>query len=119
MRLQVPYLLLQGGCGGGQGAAIAARQITAIDLCICNGPTRPYCHSKALYSVHLGRAPVILSKEEIEAEKAQLKAIDSRPIKKVAEAKARKKKRLAVRSDPSYRRALAASPFVLIVPVDP
>lgn len=31
--------------------------------------------------------------EEIEAEKARLRAIDARPIKKVAEAKARKKKR--------------------------
>ena len=48
----------------------------------------------------LCRAPAVLSKEEIDAQKAQLRAIDLRPIKKVAEAKARKKKRLAVRPPP-------------------
>jgi hypothetical protein len=37
-----------------------------------------------------------VSKEDIEAEKARLAAIDARPIKKVAEAKARKQKRLQV-----------------------
>lgn len=45
----------------------------------------------------LRRAPVILTREELDAEKAELRAIDSRPIKKVAEAKARKRKRLSVR----------------------
>jgi len=43
----------------------------------------------------------VLTKEEIEAEKANLKAIDARPIKKVMEAKARKRKRLQVRREPS------------------
>jgi AdoMet-dependent rRNA methyltransferase SPB1 len=38
-----------------------------------------------------------VTREEIEAEKARLAAIDARPIKKVAEAKARKRKRLQVR----------------------
>lgn len=39
----------------------------------------------------------MLSKEEVEAEKATMRAIDARPIKKVAEAKQRKRKRLQVR----------------------
>lgn len=43
------------------------------------------------------RPPAILSKEDVEAEKANMRAIDARPIKKVAEAKQRKRKRLAVR----------------------
>ena len=34
---------------------------------------------------------------EVEAEKEHLRAVDARPIKKVAEAKARKRKRLQVR----------------------
>jgi len=37
-----------------------------------------------------------VTKADIEAEKARLAAIDARPIKKVAEAKARKAKRLQV-----------------------
>ena len=49
----------------------------------------------------LCRAPAVVSREEVEAEKARLRAIDLRPIKKIAEAKARKKKRLAVRARPS------------------
>ena len=44
-----------------------------------------------------GRPPPVLSREELEAEKQELAAIDARPIKKIAEAKARKKRRLAVR----------------------
>lgn len=40
----------------------------------------------------------MLSRDEIEAEKQRNKAIDTRPIKKVAEAKARKKKRLQASS---------------------
>lgn len=38
----------------------------------------------------------MLSKEEVDAEKATMRAIDARPIKKVAEAKQRKRKRLQV-----------------------
>ena len=38
-----------------------------------------------------------VTKEEVAVEKARLKAIDSRPIKKVAEAKARKRMRLQTR----------------------
>lgn len=44
------------------------------------------------------RAPQILTREELDAAKAEMKAIDARPIKKVLEAKARKQKRLRVRS---------------------
>ena len=40
----------------------------------------------------------MLSKDEVEAEKASMRAIDARPIKKVAEAKQRKRKRLQVAS---------------------
>lgn len=39
-----------------------------------------------------------ISQEEVQAEKERLKAIDARPVKKVAEAKARKQKRVAVSS---------------------
>lgn len=42
----------------------------------------------------------MLSKEEVEAEKASMRAIDARPIKKVAEARQRKRKRLQVRLFP-------------------
>ena len=42
------------------------------------------------------RPPAVLSKEEVEAEKETMRAIDARPIKKVAEAKQRKRKRLQV-----------------------
>jgi hypothetical protein len=44
------------------------------------------------------RPPAVLSKEEVEAEKDTMRAIDARPIKKVAEAKQRKRKRLQVRA---------------------
>ena len=44
------------------------------------------------------RPPAVLSKEEVEAEKETMRAIDARPIKKVAEAKQRKRKRLQVRA---------------------
>ena len=42
------------------------------------------------------RPPTAISQEEVQAEKDRMKAIDARPIKKVAEAKARKQKRMAV-----------------------
>ena len=42
----------------------------------------------------------MLSKDEVEAEKASMRAIDARPIKKVAEAKQRKRKRLQVAFPP-------------------
>ena len=39
-----------------------------------------------------------MSRDEVEREAAVLRAVDARPIKKVAEAKARKQKRLQVGS---------------------
>ena len=49
----------------------------------------------------------MLSKEEVDAEKATMRAIDARPIKKVAEAKQRKRKRLQVlRLAPLHRPSL-------------
>ena len=57
---------------------------------------RDYCDNCGTYC----RPPAILSKDDIEAEKQRFRAIDARPIKKVAEAKARKKKRLQVHKLP-------------------
>lgn len=42
------------------------------------------------------RPPAVISQDEKDAEKAALRAVDARPIKKVAEAKARKRKRTQV-----------------------
>lgn len=42
------------------------------------------------------RPPAVISQDEKDAEKAALRAVDARPIKKVAEAKARKRKRMQV-----------------------
>lgn len=42
------------------------------------------------------RKQLPITKDQIQAYKTQLKAIDARPIKKIAEAKARKKKRVGV-----------------------
>ena len=50
----------------------------------------------------------MLTREELEAEKQELAAIDARPIKKIAEAKARKKRRLAVNTSYSFATVLAA-----------
>lgn len=47
------------------------------------------------------RPPTAISQEEVQAEKDRMRAIDARPIKKVAEAKARKQKRMAVSMLPS------------------
>ena len=53
------------------------------------------------YGVPLHRPPALVSREEVEEEKARLRAIDARPIKKVAEAKQRKRKRLQARRAPN------------------
>ena len=42
------------------------------------------------------RPPAVVSRDEVEAEKAVMRAVDTRPIKKIAEAKARKRRRLQV-----------------------
>lgn len=42
------------------------------------------------------RPPPVVTKGDVEAEKERLKAQDAQPIKKIQEAKARKKKRLQV-----------------------
>ena len=54
------------------------------------------CRSRSSAFVHICRAPVVLSKEEVDAERVALRAVDARPIKKVAEARLRKRKRLSV-----------------------
>lgn len=46
-----------------------------------------------------------MSKEEVEAEKARLKAVDARPIKKVAEAKARQHKKAVSRLQTAREKA--------------
>ena len=53
------------------------------------------------YDVSLHRPPALVSREEVEEERARLRAIDARPIKKVAEAKQRKRKRLQARRAPN------------------
>ncbi|KAG2498835.1 hypothetical protein HYH03_003028 [Edaphochlamys debaryana] len=52
-------------------------------------------------------APV--TKAEVEAEKERLRAIDARPIKKIAEAKARKKQKLAKRLEQAKQKANAVA----------
>jgi len=47
----------------------------------------------------------MVTKAEVEEEKARLRAIDARPIKKVTEAKARKQKRVAMKLDSARQRA--------------
>ena len=65
----------------------------SVVLCLPWLHVSEYSSSVMLLS---GRPPPVLSREELEAEKQELAAIDARPIKKIAEAKARKKRRLAV-----------------------
>lgn len=43
------------------------------------------------------RPPPVVTKGDVEAERQRLKLLEAQPIKKIAEAKARKKKRLQVR----------------------
>ena len=63
--------------------------------CVLSAGAQPR-YSPLMLSAH--RPPPVLSRDELEAEKQELAAIDARPIKKIAEAKARKKRRLAVRA---------------------
>ncbi|PKI82385.1 AdoMet-dependent rRNA methyltransferase spb1 [Malassezia vespertilionis] len=51
------------------------------------------------------RANIPISKEAVEALRAKQRALDARPIKKVAEAKARKKHRVAMRLEKAQKRA--------------
>ncbi|KAK9814670.1 hypothetical protein WJX72_009544 [[Myrmecia] bisecta] len=51
------------------------------------------------------RPPALVSKEEMEEERLRLRAIDARPIKKVAEAKARKRKRVQVKLEAARHKA--------------
>lgn len=55
------------------------------------------------------KPPVAISQEEVQAEKDRLRAIDARPIKKVAEAKARKQKRMASKMEAARAKAEAIS----------
>ncbi|GIL46558.1 hypothetical protein Vafri_3535 [Volvox africanus] len=50
-----------------------------------------------------------VTKAEVEAEKERLRAIDARPIKKIAEAKARKKQKLVKRLDQARQKANAVA----------
>jgi AdoMet-dependent rRNA methyltransferase SPB1 len=52
-----------------------------------------------------------VTKAEIEAEKERLKAIDARPIKKIAEAKARKKQKLVKRLEQAKQKANVSLSF--------
>eukprot|EP00884_Botryococcus_braunii_P011521 jgi/Botrbrau1/2036/Bobra.0047s0016.1 len=51
------------------------------------------------------RMPELVTKADVEREKESLRAIDTRPIKKLAEAKARKQKRLAARIEAAKQKA--------------
>ncbi|KAL0044666.1 hypothetical protein WJX82_004707 [Trebouxia sp. C0006] len=55
------------------------------------------------------KPPPAITQEEVQEEKARLKAIDARPIKKVAEAKARKQKRMATKMEAARAKAEAIS----------
>ena len=60
------------------------------------------------------RPPPAITQEEVQEEKARLKAIDARPNKKVAEAKARKQKRMAVSTTlSSFCSAHVVQPWLL------
>lgn len=54
----------------------------------------------------LERRPIApVTKAEVETEKERLRAIDARPIKKIAEAKARRKQKLVKRLDQARHKA--------------
>jgi AdoMet-dependent rRNA methyltransferase SPB1 len=48
-----------------------------------------------------------VTKEEVEAEKARLRAVDARPIKKIAEAKGRQKRRVQAKLSAAREKAEA------------
>eukprot|EP00798_Chlamydomonas_sp_ICE-L_P025161 gene25161-10792_t len=85
--------------------AIAKKMLRRTDK---EGIINAAYHKYAFHDVHLPkwftededrhmRPNLPVTKEEVEEERARLKAIDTRPVKKVMEAKARKQKRIGVK----------------------
>ncbi len=88
------------------------REREARELCFDSVPlyeqhlSTPLSPPPPLY--HKQHSPIIeLTKQEIDDAKEALKAVDARPIKKVAEAKARKRKRLEVKLAAARQKAEA------------